>query len=315
MFNQNEKENNNNNMKNFINKILFTSVASLLITFSAYGQVTTSQTTLSAAITSGSKSFNLASTSGVSSTTLGAFNTVLFVDQELIGVNSVSGNTVSVQRGLMGTRESSHVSGALVWVGPPNYFSLQPFDPTGSCTANQQSNLPIPFVFSGNIYTCPTVGPRSGQWDLWYPNNQALLPADSTLNGTVASQVCHATYNFAVDGGAVATITPAKNCTIPANAVIYNVSINSTTAVTSAGAATVAVGINGGGGTTTTLVGATAKASYSANAFVQGTPVPQTASTWVKLATTSGTVTATVATAALTAGVIEVYVFYFVSSS
>jgi len=306
-------------MKNSINKSLFVLALTLAASVASFAQVTTTQTTLSAALTSASQFVNLTSTTGVNGLQQGAFQTLLFVDQELIGVNSITGSgstaVISVQRGVQGTRQSAHSSGTLVWVGLPYYFSLSPYDPTGTCSATAQYNLPIPIVATGNVYTCPTVGPRANQWDLWYPNNQAYLPADSTLNGTVTSQVCHATYNFAVDGGAVATITPAKNCTIPVNAVVYNVSVNSTTAVTSGGAATVAVGISGGGGTTTSLVGATAKASLTANAFIQGTPVPQTASTWVKMATTTGTVTATVATAALTAGVIEVYVFYFVSAT
>ena len=129
-----------------------------------------------------------------------------------------------------------------------------------------------------------------------------------------AGAVYHAKYSFATDGGAVSTITPAVNVTIPANFVIQNVALNSTTAVTSSGSATVAVGLSAGGSGTASLVAATAKASWSANAFVQGVPVPQTASTWIKMSA-AGSVTVTVATAALTAGVIEVYIFGYQSAS
>ena len=134
----------------------------------------------------------------------------------------------------------------------------------------------------------------------------------NTAVGNTGMQVCHATYNFAVDGGAVSTITPASNCTLPANSVIFNSGIEATTAGTSGGSATVAVGLSGTGGSTTALLGATAVASVTGR--LQSAVVPQTASGWKKL-TTAGAVTVTIATAALTAGVIEVYVMYYVSST
>lgn len=132
---------------------------------------------------------------------------------------------------------------------------------------------------------------------------------------TQLGQMLHAKYNFSVDGGVVGLITPAVNVTIPANFVIQNVALNSTTAVLAAGgAATVSVGLSAGGAGAAALVAATAKASWSANAFVQGIPVPQTASGWIKMSA-PGTVTITVATNALTAGVIEIYVFGYQSAS
>jgi hypothetical protein len=135
----------------------------------------------------------------------------------------------------------------------------------------------------------------------------------NTAFGLSAQRVCHAQYSFTNDGGAVGTITPLNNCTLPANAVITNVAINSTTAVTSGGSATVAVGTTAGS-SATSLLAATAKASFTANAFVQAVPVPATASTWVKMSA-QGQPNITVATAALTAGIIEIYVFYYVSST
>jgi len=137
----------------------------------------------------------------------------------------------------------------------------------------------------------------------------------NTAAGLSALRVAHATYSFAVDGGgAPGLITPASNATIPINAVIYNCSINSTTAVLAAGgAATVSVGTSAGS-SATSLLGATNKTSFTTNAFVQGTPVPQTASTWVKM-TAAGSITLTSATNALTQGIVEIYVFYFESAS
>jgi hypothetical protein len=113
-----------------------------------------------------------------------------------------------------------------------------------------------------------------------------------------------ARYQFSVDGGAVSTITPVDNVTIPNDTIIVGGTINSTTACTSGGAATIAVGLSAGGSTTSFLA-ATAVASFSADARLNSAatfaaPVKTTA---------DGKITLTVATAALTAGVVEVTLF------
>ena len=123
-------------------------------------------------------------------------------------------------------------------------------------------------------------------------------------------QAAHALYSFAVDGGAVSTITPVVSDTIPINAIMVGGTVNSTTAVTSGGSATVAIGTSAGS-STTSILGATAKASLSLNALINAVPVFATP---VKL-TAAGQITFTVGTAALTAGIIEVWVFYVVSTN
>lgn len=128
--------------------------------------------------------------------------------------------------------------------------------------------------------------------------------------GDSVLRVARAKYDFAIDGGAVSTITPNGTVALPDNAVIVAATINSTTAVTSAGAATVAIGTSAGS-STTSIIGATAKASLSADAVLNGVPVFATP---VKL-TAAGNVTFTVATAALTAGVIEATLYYFVAAA
>jgi len=128
--------------------------------------------------------------------------------------------------------------------------------------------------------------------------------------GVKGLYMAKAILNFAVDGGAVATITPSRTVALPANAVIVGGSINSTTAVTSGGATTIAIGTSAGS-STTSILGATAKASFSANALLNVVPVFATP---IKL-TAQGNVTFTVATTALTAGVVEVTLFYYVASA
>jgi hypothetical protein len=97
---------------------------------------------------------------------------------------------------------------------------------------------------------------------------------------------------------------------IPDNAILVGGTINSPTAVLSGGSATVAIGTSAGS-STTAIKGATGKASYSIDAVqnavpVFGTPVKMTA---------AGTITFTIGAADLTAGVIEVWVFYVVADS
>jgi len=131
-----------------------------------------------------------------------------------------------------------------------------------------------------------------------------------TGTGTSALRTAKAIYNFAIDGGAISTITPNGTVALPANAIIVAATVNSTTAVTSAGAATVSIGTSAGS-SATSILAATAKTSLSANALINGVPVFATP---VKM-TATGNITFTVATAALTAGVIEATVYYTVAAS
>jgi len=123
-------------------------------------------------------------------------------------------------------------------------------------------------------------------------------------------RIARAKYSFAVDGGAISTITPATNATIPDNAIIVGGTINSTTAATSGGSATIAVGTSAGS-STTSLLAATAVASFSADAKLNSAA---TFAAPVKM-TAAGSITLTVATATLTAGIIEVTVLYFVAAA
>lgn len=123
-------------------------------------------------------------------------------------------------------------------------------------------------------------------------------------------QTAKAVYSFAADGGAVSTIVPKRTFSLPDNAIIVGGTINSTTACTSGGAATVAVGTSAGS-STTAILGATAVASLSADARINAVPVFATP---VKL-TAAGNITVTIATAALTAGIVEITLFYFVANA
>ena len=120
-------------------------------------------------------------------------------------------------------------------------------------------------------------------------------------------KVAHALYSFAVDGGA--SCTPANSDTIPANALVFGGVINSTTAVTADGNATVAIGTASGSAADSILT-ATAKASLGADAVLK----PTATTTPFKM-TAAAKISITIATGPLTAGVIEVWVLYTVAAA
>lgn len=138
---------------------------------------------------------------------------------------------------------------------------------------------------------------------------EAKIAASSGF-GLGVLRVARAKYSFAVDGGTVSLITPAINAAIPDNAVIVGGTINSTTAATSGGSATISVGTSAGSGAAS-LLAATAVASFSVDALLNSAA---THAAPVKL-TAAGSITLTVAVADLTAGIIEVTVLYFVAAA
>jgi len=122
--------------------------------------------------------------------------------------------------------------------------------------------------------------------------------------------IAKAIYDFDVDGGAMSAITAASNTVIPDNAVILGGSINSTTAVLSGGAGTVSIGTSAGS-SATSIIGVTAKGTYSLNATLD---ISATFAAQVKM-TAAGSILFTIGTADLTAGVIEVTLLYYVAAA
>ena len=115
--------------------------------------------------------------------------------------------------------------------------------------------------------------------------------------------IVKATYDFAVHGGAVGD-NPI-DLKLPGNAIVYNGMIDVVTDPTSGGAATVALKIEGAAD----LLAATAIASVTG----QVDTIPNgTAANAVKL-TEERTLAVTVATAALTAGKMNIFLEYFLS--
>jgi hypothetical protein len=133
----------------------------------------------------------------------------------------------------------------------------------------------------------------------------AIASGPGSAAGLGTLGVAHAVYNFATDGGA--SCTPALNAVIPSHAILIGATVNVPTAVTAAGSATVGIGTTAGS-SSTSILAATAKATLSLDALINGVP---TFAAPVKMSA-SGSISIVVATGPLTAGVIEVFVYYVV---
>lgn len=118
--------------------------------------------------------------------------------------------------------------------------------------------------------------------------------------------IVRATYDFAVDGGAVSTITPAKTASVPKGAFITNVTTVCKTPCTSGGAATIAITAGG-----LTVIPATA---YTNNAFDTDEQVTNVTAllnaSLGGVATSTATIKVVIAGEALTAGKIEILLEY-----
>ena len=122
--------------------------------------------------------------------------------------------------------------------------------------------------------------------------------------GTGRRRLAVCLYDFSVDGGAVGDIA-LRGDTIPSGAIITDVLINVDTALTSGGAATVALKAESAADLNS--ADAISGAPWSTTGAKRG---DLTATTAPVKTTAARTPTATVATAALTAGKFSVYVSY-----
>ncbi len=150
-----------------------------------------------------------------------------------------------------------------------------------------------------------------GRGNIWGMLKQ-LVEAQGANNpsdqfGAGGAQVAKATYDFAVDGGAIATIQLVNSQLIPAGALVFGGLIDGITLPTSGGAATIAIGF-GAGAQTAALKAATAFGTFTAGVILPLIPVWTAAST-VKVAAETK-ISVTIATATLTAGKFAVQIYY-----
>lgn len=180
---------------------------------------------------------------------------------------------------------------------------------------------PMPGAISYNVYmttttTAPTVGSIAVALGVDTNSFTDIGQSDSLTTAAVIVDsvrgfgTAWARYSFAVDGGAISTITPDTtkyNTLIPQGAIIMSGMIFVKAAVTATGAATVAIGTSAGS-SSTAIKGATGKASYTLNALLDVVPV-NTAATAVRMSA-DGYITFTIAGDALLTGILDVNLTY-----
>ena len=131
-----------------------------------------------------------------------------------------------------------------------------------------------------------------------------ILRGGTVLGGVGQLEVLEATYSFAVSGGAVGTISLNA---IPQGAIILGGLLEVEAVPTSAGAATIAVQVEGAGD----IIAAAALGVAPWSTVGRKSVVPAfTGATSVKT-TAAQTVDIVIGTAALTAGVFRVYLVFF----
>jgi len=188
---------------------------------------------------------------------------------------------------------------AVSWNPAPSAIAYDVVCTSTNAYPTAQTNIGVDVSISQNATADVTPGaPGASPYLLYTPLNRTYL------------NVAIARYDFVVDGGAISTLTPASySDVIPINAIMVGGTLNTTVAVASAGAATVAVGTTAGSSSSSILV-ATGKAS-----FVVATPInlSVTFAAPVKL-TAAGQINVTIAAATLTAGSFEVFVLYVVGT-
>lgn len=191
-------------------KKLVLSLALVAFATAAFGQLTTTQTTLSAAVTGGTSGagsvVQLTSATGVVTPGFNVPNqptgnaTVLFVDKEAMYVTSVSGTNVSVLRGWAGTISYPHNSGAVVYVAAPANFTDN--EKYGACVSTALPTLPLINTSNGHVFTCLS----SGEW---------IMTQNGTMNaaGSRISAFCTGTVGSAetayLNGAACSAATTA----------------------------------------------------------------------------------------------------------
>lgn len=162
-----------------------------------HAQATTTQTTLSAAVTGGATPDRVIV---VASATGFAAGRTVVVDGEAMQVASSysSGTTIPVTRGWNSTGVTAHASGAVVFAGPSNYFAKT--DPGGPCTATDQIALPLVVVPGGgqpnavSVYNCQGASATTQRWQLYSRNG---YPVQGGWTANTPAGVAPPTYTSA----------------------------------------------------------------------------------------------------------------------
>ena len=151
-------------------------------------------------------------------------------------------------------------------------------------------------------------GQFSRRGNMWAMIRQ-LVESQGSINpgaqqGGGGLEVTKATYDFAVDGGAISTIQLFNSPILPAGTIILGGIIDPITTLTSGGAATVAVGVGSGAQT------AAIKAAAAMGTYAGGTPlamIPVWSAGFFTVAA-DGKLSVTIAAATVTGGKFAIHV-------
>lgn len=124
--------------------------------------------------------------------------------------------------------------------------------------------------------------------------------------GGVGFRAARGDYSFAADGGAVGTIALTGATLIPAGATILGGFLDVTAGVTSGGAATIAVQVEGAGD----IVAAAAVSGAPWSTTGRKSVIPAFTGATAVRTTAARDISIVIATAALTAGAFKVVLFY-----
>jgi hypothetical protein len=162
-------------MKRMMRASVLTLVVLLTGLTPAWAQRVLGTTTTSAAWT------QTATTVALTSTTNVTVGDSLWLDSELVSVSAKTTTTVTVQRGVQGTRAQAHASGERVFILPSNGdFRTTDPDYGAACTrgVGQAAVLPWINARTGTIWNC------WAQDSTWHGTNTGFITWNSTTDGT-----------------------------------------------------------------------------------------------------------------------------------
>jgi hypothetical protein len=178
----------------------------------ASGQTALTTTTFAGAVGAGDDYVDVASATGITAASIRT-NTILYAGREALRVTSVSGTRIGVRRGV-DTRPQAHLSGATVWIGPPQAFaSAAPVD-GAPCTVAEQGYKPLIVPSTGQFADCD--GTR---WLIL--DNPAGLPFGTAGTGVTAYEYGsgrNRVTKLTLDGIAVGSVT---NADVAKGAIVY----------------------------------------------------------------------------------------------
>lgn len=199
---------------NSFKKVAVVAILALLGAASSFAQQNALlSTTISAAINDSQNTLQVVSATGITVTSSGTTQTLLYINREAMNVVAVNGLQITVSRGAAGTRASAHNSGAQVISGRPTWFTYTQTnsgtygttDPAGSCVLADQPAQVYINILNGMKWQCSTVGTR---WVPYFgnPGNSATpvraSPAVASAAGliTPSGPLFHVTGALAITG-------------------------------------------------------------------------------------------------------------------